>query len=156
MHVLCSCHYDVGRRRHRKWGMQLVHWVHVYVKVNLIMLIKKERSGLNKLVNRGKRVSVRVTASGGRGSDDLGCHSATKRGNSPPFNKNHIISCTKMWEQRWRQGEVCTVLTTESSVGILTFFFTDECGTLLQIRISSFFSGKPLNTGAKEVFRRYL
>lgn len=96
MHVLCSCHYDVGRRRHRKWGMQLVHWVHVYVKVNLIMLIKKERSGLNKLVNRGKRVSVRVTASGGRGSDDLGCHSATKRGNSPPFNKNHIISCTKM------------------------------------------------------------
>ena len=61
MDVLFSCHfqimdlpYDVGKWQHRKWGMQLVHWVHVYVKVNLITLIKKEHSGLNKLVNWGK------------------------------------------------------------------------------------------------------
>lgn len=47
--VLCSCHlqimdlsYDVGRRQCGLWGMLLVHWMHVYVKVNLIMLIQKE------------------------------------------------------------------------------------------------------------------
>lgn len=43
--VLCSCHlqtmdlsYDVGRLQYGQWGMLLVHWMHVYVKVNLIML----------------------------------------------------------------------------------------------------------------------
>lgn len=35
-------------------GMLRVHRMHVYVKVNLITLIAKEHSGLNKLVNRGK------------------------------------------------------------------------------------------------------
>lgn len=79
MAVLCSCHFqlidlshDVGRRPCRKRGMQPVHRVHVYVKVNLIMLIKKGYSGLNKLVNRGEPVSVRVRGSEARRSDDLG------------------------------------------------------------------------------------
>lgn len=71
--------YDVGGRQCRKWGMQLVHWVHVYVKVNLIMLIKKEHSGLNKPVYLSKQISVRVKVSGGRVSDDLVYHSAAKR-----------------------------------------------------------------------------
>lgn len=41
-------------------GVQIVHWVHVYVKVNLIRLIKKEHSGLNKLVDRSQRGLRRV------------------------------------------------------------------------------------------------
>lgn len=70
MDVLCSCHFqlielshDAGRRPWGKRGMQPVHWVHVYVKVNLIMLIKKGYSGLNTPVNRGEPVSVRVAGS---------------------------------------------------------------------------------------------
>lgn len=76
-------------------GGLLVHWRHVYVKVNLITLRQKEHSGLNKLVNQGKQESVRITASGGRVGDDLGCLNATKRGNSTAFiNSNHFF--TKM------------------------------------------------------------
>lgn len=42
------------------WGVQLVHWVRVYVKVNLIRLIKEEHSGLNKLVDGSQREPVRA------------------------------------------------------------------------------------------------
>lgn len=70
MDVLCSCHFqlielshDAGRRPWGKRGMQPVHWEHVYVKVSLIMLIKKGYCGLNKLVNRGEPASVQVAGS---------------------------------------------------------------------------------------------
>lgn len=68
--VFCSCHFQLielshnaGRRPWGKRGKQPVHWVHVYVKVNLIMLIKKGYSGLNKPVNQGEPVSVWVGGS---------------------------------------------------------------------------------------------
>lgn len=68
--VLCSCHFqlielsrNVGRRPWGKRGKQPVHWVHVYVKVNLIMLIKKGYSGLKKPVSQGEPLSVWVAGS---------------------------------------------------------------------------------------------
>lgn len=45
-------------------GIQLVHWVRVYVKVNLIRLIKKEHSSLNKLVDGSQQEPVRAALSG--------------------------------------------------------------------------------------------
>lgn len=52
-----------GESGGRGGEVQPVHWVHVYVKVNLIMLIKKGYSVLNKPVKRGEPVSVRVAGS---------------------------------------------------------------------------------------------
>lgn len=71
--------------------MQPVHWVHVYVKVNLIMLIKKGYSGLNKPVKRGEPVSVRVA-----GSQAMSSVSTTPLKREPElhWNSNQITLCT--------------------------------------------------------------
>lgn len=57
---------NVSVRESECWEVQLVQWVRVYVKVNLIRLIKKEHSGLNKLVDGSHSGLWRVD---GPGSD---------------------------------------------------------------------------------------
>lgn len=54
------------------------------------------------LVNQGKQVSARVTASGGRVSDDLAAWVLYKKGKS-----THYISLYKdVRAEMWRQGKV--------------------------------------------------
>lgn len=102
MDVLCSCHFqlielshDAGRRPWGKRGMQPVHWVHVYVKVNLIMLIKKGYSGLNKPVNRGEPVSVRVA-----GSEAMSSVSTTPLKREPELHLNSNQNMMRRCENR--------------------------------------------------------
>lgn len=124
--VLCSCHlqimdlsYDVGRWQYGKCGGGATGSLDACLCKGQPYYVDIERAQWPKQAcqprQASKQVSVRVTVSGGRVSGDLGYRSATQRGNSTPFKTSHHFLNKDVRLETWRQGKVCTVLTTESS-----------------------------------------